>query len=283
MNHIPLKKAIEIVSSKFPLLSLNEKTIMNWAKLGRECEPFKEKGRIYFDEENLNQWCERIALSFLTLNKDDYMRCFEFAVEAYYIMTRSDFNRAKQRDVGEFLTNQIQGKLGEIAVQRKLESYGLEMKLDFDIRGEIPSQDISQISIRKGIWNNPAVKVSIKSTKLKNILLAVPEKEAALADRRSDIYVLSQIGLFPNHILRIIKEVAKKDVSGLSRLVPDFEYIPARIAGWAAYEQLTARSPMQGDECEAEFGINMQSPNYVLCSGQLSYDWDQLKTIIVGK
>lgn len=283
MSWISKAEALDEARKRFPHLAFNEKILLNWAKEGEECPPAKKGTRIGFDSAALHEWFHRIESGLVELDDNDYSKCLEFAIEAYYArITKADFSRIKQRDVGEFLSNQIQGKLGEIALQKLLLKHGLTVDLDFKVTGQLPSQDIAQISTRKNVWNNPAVKISIKATKFKNVLLAVAENEATLQDRKSDIYVLSQVGLFPNHILRLLKKHEDEAVRKSSKLIPDFAPIPARIAGWASHTELTAKPALSGDQIEQEFGIRMASPNFVLRSGALSADWVKLKEIIVS-
>lgn len=284
MTWIPRAAALEETRTAFPELGLDEKILENWTRNASECPPIKQRARLGYDSELLAKWHGRLRDSVVQLDSEDYLRCMVFAIEAYYQgITHADFSRGKQRDAGEFLTNQIQGKLGEIALQKLLSKQGLEIELDFRVEGQVASQDIARISTRARVWNNPAVNVSIKATKLKNIMLAVTETEATTPDRRSEVYVLSQVGLFPDHILRIIKQ--GNVIEGLketAKLIPDFAGIPARIAGWVTHAQLTEKPALSPIEIKSAHDVTMAKPNFVLVSGQLTTDWVALKTLIVG-
>lgn len=284
MTWIPRAAALEATRTAFPELSLDEKILENWTRNAAECPPTKQKNRLGYESDLLTQWHGRLKDSVVQLDSEDYLRCMVFAIEAYYQgITHADFSRGKQRDAGEFLTNQIQGKLGEIALQKLLSKHDLEIELDFRVEGQVASQDISRISTRPRVWNNPAVNVSIKATKLKNIMLAVAETEATTPDRRSEVYVLSQVGLFPDHILRMIKQGnAVEGLKEAAKLIPDFAGIPARIAGWVTHAQLTAKPALSPIEIKAAHDVTMAKPNFVLLSGQLTTDWAALKTLIVG-
>lgn len=274
--------ALAEAQRQLPDLGMNEKVLMNWTEEGAECTPTKVSGRIGFDADQFEKWLARCKTSIVALDKNDYIQCLEFAIVAYYNpITKADFNRVKQRDVGEFLTNQIQGKLGEVAFQKLIKNHALDVELDFNAIGQIPSQDITRISTRSKVWDNPASKVSIKATKLKNVLLAVPVNEATLEDRKSDVYILAQVGLFPDHILRVLKQESADMVKASVKYIPDFASIPARVGGWINHAGVTAQPALSGDEIEKEFGIRMASPNHVLRTGQLSVDWPRLKEIIV--
>jgi len=285
MNCLPWKEGFEQVIKTFPDYQLDEKTLKNWAQSGKEINLMKSGSRIVINQDDLTVWKNRIENSFIFCNREDYKKCFRFAVEAYYsTMTRADFNRGKQRDVGEFLTNQIQGKLGEIAVKKMMSKHGVEIELDFTITGQIPSQDITKISTRKRIWDNPALKVSIKTTKLKNVMLAVPENEALLPDRRSNLYILSQVGLFPDHILRMLKNKKIPEIEDLDSLIPDFIDIPCRIGGWITdtdFFQTDSYYPK--NKIKEAFGFEMAGANYIKVTGDLSYDWVKMNSLIIGK
>jgi len=113
MDWIKRDDAFKYVIEKIPEYNLDAKVLENWAIKGKELEVVREKNRIGFKESNLYGWIHRLKTSIVTLGREDYKLCFVFAVKSYYNpITKSDFNRAKQRDVGEFLTNQTQGKLG---------------------------------------------------------------------------------------------------------------------------------------------------------------------------
>lgn len=274
MAWIKRSDALVIVQRRFPQYGIDEKALENWTRSGGECPPTKQGPRLGYDEVAFAAWLDRLAPSLVTLNRDDYNLCLNFAIEAYYgDITHADFNRAKQRDVGEFLTNQIQGKLGEIALRKMLLPMGIEIELDFKASGGIPSQDVTRISTRKGIWNNPAAKVSIKCTKFKNVLLAVSANEAILPDRKSDAYVLSNVGLFPDHLLRFSKAGLEGVRDDVRRLIAEFRDVPARVSGWVPHEFLTSMPLLSGDEIKKKFDIQMASPNYVLRTGDLQTDW----------
>lgn len=284
MTWIPRSEALDATRTAFPDLNIDEKIFENWTRTASECTPTKQRNRLGYESDLLTKWHDRLRDSVVRLDSEDYLRCMVFAIEAYYQgITHADFSRGKQRDAGEFLTNQIQGKLGEIALQKLLSKRDLQIELDFRVEGQVASQDIARISTRPRVWNNPAVNVSIKATKLKNILLAVTETEAITPDRRSAVYVLSQVGLFPDHILRIIKKGnAIEGLREATTLIPDFAGIPARIAGWASHGQLTEKQALSPVEIKAAFDVTMAKPNYVLLSGQLQTDWAALKSLIVG-
>lgn len=278
-----LKKddAFSFITNKLHKFDLDIKTLENWASSGQEIQTIKVKNRNGFLFDEIQNWVERLSTSIVTLNRDDYIKCFDFAVKSYYNpITKSDFNRAKQRDVGEFITNQVQGKLGELAVAELFRNYNLNIELDFNVNGQIPSQDISRINYRSNIWDNPSKKVSIKSTKLKNFLLPIPEKEASLADRKSDLYILSQVGLFSDHILRVIKSYGLNELKDCEKYIPDFKNIPCRIGGWISHDELIKFGLLSGEQIYEKYGIKMANSNYIATTGMLCYDWHKLINLL---
>lgn len=275
--------ALKLVQVRLPDFGVTEKVLENWTRSGRECPAVKQGARLGYDGDQFEQWLKRITPCLVQLSQADYLKCLNFAIEAYYgQMTRADFNRVKQRDVGEFLTNQVEGKLGEIAVQKLLERAGAAIDLDFRATGQIPSQDITQVQVRGRVWNVPAVKVSIKSTKFKNFLLAVGKNEVTLADRISDIYVLSNVGMPADHLLRIFKSGLQGVSETVRALIPDFGGMPARVSGWIRREAVTARPMLKGEQIEAEYGVRMSSENHIVTTGELDTDWPSFVRVLTG-
>lgn len=281
MTWIKKRTAFDLIQAELSGFSIDDKVLENWLEKSGEVKLIRLNGRKGFDNQDVDKFIVKIKKSTVYLDINDYLECFEFAVRAYYNgMTRSDFNRGKQRDLGEYLTNQIIGKLGEIGLKKLLQNIGLAIKLDFDITGTIPCQDITQISTRPRVWNNPKLKVSIKSTKYKNYLLAIPESEAHLRDRKSDIYVLSLVGLSQDHILRLIKITKAKFIGTYLDSIPDFAEIPCRIAGWITHRDLTKTRALTGDEINTVYKIRMDSDNYIKTNSDLSSDWQKFVKLI---
>lgn len=271
------------VSEALSGFSVDVDTAEKWIKGSGEFSQIKKGIRIGFEIDQVEKWIEGVGQNCVLLDSEDYKNCFEFAVEAYYHkMTKSDFNRGKRRDVGEFLTNQIEGKLGEIALKKHLEKFGLKIDLDFSVTGDIPSQDITKISYRGKVWTNPDVKVSIKATKFKNTLLLIPENEVALPDRRSDVYVLSHVGLFSDHLLRILKTEDPEILRKGKDLVPDFTEFPARIGGWISLQEMIATPALTKEELTVQLGFTPGGSNFLVRTGRMNLDWNEFKRILVG-
>jgi len=276
LTYIPRAQALTTFSERFPFFSSPQTVLENWSKASGECTPVKVANRWNYDEAGFVAWLDDIEKSLVFLQSDSYDRCLTFAIEAYYMMTRADFGASQQRDLGKFITNQVTGKLGELALREiLLQRQGLLIDLDFSITGQIPSQDIERISTRevagKPLWNVPAIKTSIKSTKLKNYLLALPPGEVSQEDRRSDIYALVQVDLPQDHLLRSLKNADFAPMAAAAALVPDLGRITARIAGWTTYQEVIDSGLKTAEEIGRSFGVEMRD-NYVLPSSALHRD-----------
>ena len=115
--------------------------------------------------------------------------------------------------------------------------------------------------------------------KFKNFLMTVAENEGS---RKSDIYVLSQVRLFPNHILRLHKSM-KTRLSGdpLSSFPTSLPYRPASQGGLRM--QSDRPSPaLSGDRIEQN--LDTYGIAQILFFAQESFppDWVRLKDIIVS-
>lgn len=251
------------LSSKEALafLGLSESEFKNFVKAG-EIKKEKIRGRFAFEKSDLEEWKRSRAYRSMTLSREDYMRALEFAIQAFYgNVTKSHFARQQQRDAGQYITNQVQGKLGEIAFVKFLkDKFNIEAELDFSFReGIIPGQDITEI--RRGrIANPPRIRVGIKATKQRNMFLALSTNEVERDDRRSDIYVLVRVGLFPNHILRLLKD--SPNLRAVQENIPPLSNISAEIAGYVEIQELDGPAVVI-------LGNKMSEPNYFKTTGDL--------------
>lgn len=101
MAWIGKKQAFERIYGSFGSFVPDEKTLENWTVNGGEIGVIKQKNRLGFDEAGLETWIARTNESIVHLSREDYIKCFNFAVEAYYSqMTRADFNRGKTTGCG---------------------------------------------------------------------------------------------------------------------------------------------------------------------------------------
>ena len=101
MTWIARKSALALLRARFPDIDFTEKLLENWTRGGGECREVRNSTRIGYEEADLFIWLDVLADGIVRLDKADYARCFEFAVRSFYErVTKADFNRQKQRDVG---------------------------------------------------------------------------------------------------------------------------------------------------------------------------------------
>lgn len=260
-------------------LSLPEKYLENYVKAGNEIKIVKVGRRNALLKTDVEAWKIQRNFSVTKLSKDDYFKCLEFAIRSFYsYKATSDFGTAQQRDAGKFVSNFIIGKLGEIAVAHFLKrNFDIDTKLDFDIREAVIGQDITELAKpRRGgrVYNPPKLRVAIKTSKMKNVWLIVPEKEAIDPERSSDIYIYSRVNLYQDHFFRILKD--HNAFTNLTDLIPPFQDIDAEVCGFIMKSDLTATSPV----------ISLPSPkqeiqpSFIYQSGQLHKSKDAWNSLI---
>lgn len=224
-------------------LSLPQKYLENYIKVGNEIELTKIGRRKLVLHADIEEWKKQREFSFIKLNREDYLRCLEFAIRSFYAYrSTSDFGTSQQRDAGKFVSNFVIGKLGELAVSYFLKrNFDLDTKLDFDLRDAVVGQDITEIAKpRRGgrVYNPLNLRIAIKTSKMKNVWLIVPSKEVADSERCSDVYIFSRVDLYLNHFLRILKE--HEALSNLETIIPSFKEIDAEVCGFVKKNELTS-------------------------------------------
>ena len=209
MNKVLLTKKQAI-----DFLELKEKVFNNYFGSAKEFIPIKrqnERGRFFFEKDQLKKWKESYNWRTVVLNREDYNLCLDFALAMHfrgYVL--SDWGTARQREFGQKLTNWIKGQLGELAVKKFLKrEFNLDVELDFNIYPQIVLQDITMVFIN-GIKRKPKIGIGIKSSKPKNTALVLGAKEIEISERSSDVYIFCRPDLPDDHLLRIaIHEVIK--------------------------------------------------------------------------
>jgi hypothetical protein len=229
-------------------LQIPRKHLDNYAKIGHELSITKIRNRNYISIENLDSWKAQREFSYATFDRDDYLKCLDFAIRSFYqYKSTSDFGTSQQRDAGKFISNFVSGKLGEIAVSKFLKkNFDIDISLDFDLRDAVVGQDIVEIAKpRRGsrVYNPARLRVAIKTTKMKNVWLIVPQKEVEDSSRASDIYVSCRVDLYLNHFIRILREHAS--LTKLSDIIPQFESIQGEVCGFIKKRTLQTRPPVR--------------------------------------
>ena len=255
-------------------LGISRKALENYVKIGEEIKAERLGRRYVIPQAEVERWKALRAFRTVMLDREDYIKCFEFAVQSFYhYPSTSDFLGSRERGIGKWAEDFIPGKLGEIAVAKFLKlHFKVNIKLDFSIGQGIPAQDIIEVAKpRRGpdTYNPPRIRTSIKTTKIKNVWLAVPEKEFKDPARASEAYILVRLDLPLNHLARFQRETPLFE--RLRDLIPVFEEIPAEVVGYA----------WRDDFKHYPNGIpeaSIERPHYALKSGQLRAsmaDWNE--------
>lgn len=223
----------------------------------------------------------RQARPTVALGPTHYQTALEFALGQYYgAGVKADFATVVKRTAGQFIDNQVTGKLGELGFAEFAGQSGVEVRLDFEQRAGIPAQDVSEVRRGRRAWNPPGIRLSVKATRESGTLLIVAQDEFDAGDRRSDTYVMTRVGLKADHLLRVLLQAPA--LSALRRSIgaaAEPEFPSVTIVGFA--ERLDfPRSPTRrvGD-------LELRQASYVLRSGDLRTDaseWDSLFDRLAG-
>lgn len=258
------------ISQAADYLHLPRKAVENYVKDGKEI-PVQMTGKAgkirKILKVDLDNWRKYYDHTTVALDQDDYFEALQFALEKFYSgAPRANFATSQQREAGKYLSDHVSGFLGETAFQVFLEArYGIEVKLDKNVDGLVRSQDIVSVSRRRGVENQPSFKMSVKSSKMKNVWLIVSKNEVDLEDRRSDYYVFVRVDLYPDHIVRLLKQ--HPGIGKVRQVIPDLEsHIAAQVCGFSPVADL--EGPAQ------KVGTQDISPSYVKRSGELRHDWE---------
>jgi len=198
--------------------------------------------------ENFENWLERFRYQFVWLDKDDYSRALVRALWLAPVFAGTDFGSSRQRDMGQVWTDTARGFLGEIALSKFLsERFKIGTRLDTR-RGELTEflpTDIAEIKLPKTGWKRPRLKISMKTTKFNGRWLDIPGDQFS----HSDVFILIKLGILRQHFLAFLKaisflkdklfvaakklgELDERDAKRLWDEIPEFEPIPAYIAGY---------------------------------------------------
>jgi hypothetical protein len=248
-------------------------TYSKFVTLGGELREQKIGSRFYIESSDLENWKRSYDYRCLDLSEDDYRQALNFAVVGFYEggFSSVEWGQTKRRDVGEFLSNQTMGKLGEIAFKRFLaDKFNLDISIDFNYKGEIGGQDIFGVRIlgKNEEYRQASVKVSIKTTKATNFNLWVVKDELESNHSRSEYYVLTRVNLPIDHLLRYLKDSPK--LSSVQQRIPDFEDIRAEIAGYTTRQELMAKGVAENMiGATGKVVQKLRTPQYVMLSGDL--------------
>ena len=121
------------------------------------------------------------------------------------------------------------------------------------------------MSRRRGVENQPAFKISVKASKIKNVWLIVGKNEIDLPDRRSDFYIFVRVALPPDHIVRLIRShPAVEQIQTI--ILPEESAVRTQVCGFTEVGKLSGPVSTVGNQAI--------SPSYVMQSGDLRRDWE---------
>lgn len=251
-------------------LQIGRKAFDNYIGEGGEipCQRTGETGRIRkVRKADLDAWKTYYEFTTVILGQDHYYEALKFSLKKFYSgAPRANFATSTQREAGKYLSDHITGYLGELAFQKFMaDKFEIQLKLDGNVDGLVRSQDIVAISRRRGVENQPSFKMSVKTSKLKNVWLIVGKNEIDLPDRHSDYYIFTRVELPPDHIVRLIR--THPSVEQIQQIIPPEEtVITTQICGFTEVSRLNG--PV------TSVGSQSISPSYVLKSGDLRRDWE---------
>lgn len=258
-NLLSIRKASEY-------LDVDKKALDNYIKEGREI-PHQLVGRITkIDKADLDSWKSYFDETTVILDQDSYYKALRFSLRKFYSgAPRANFATSTQREAGKYLSDHISGYLGELAFQKFMaDKFDVQLRLDDNVDGLVRSQDIVAVSRRRGVENQPAFKISVKASKMKNVWLIVGKNEVELPDRRSDYYTFVRVELQPDHIVRLIR--SHPSVEQIHQIIPPEETaIKTQLCGFTEVGSLSG--PI------TSVGSQPISPSYVKRSGELRRDW----------
>jgi len=252
----------------------------NYVFKGGELKARKIRGRWMMSEQELDQWKKNRDFRLVKLDMEDYFRAFNFAAKQFYMSGPAvvEWGKTKRREVGEFLFDQMGGKLGELAFRKfLLDRFGVEIRVSFEVEKEMPGQDIFEIvRIEQGreVSRSPVLKVSIKTTKMQNFNLWVVEEGIDL----SDAYVLCRVDLPLDHLLRVFREHEK--LSTVRDMIPELKEVETEVVGFTWKKDLKAKgATMKMVGANGKVVQELRRPQYVMLSGELrkaTGDWQGL-------
>jgi hypothetical protein len=216
----------------------------------------KQFGNRFF-VTGVEDWIQqRVLQNTVTLDKDDYLRALFRGLRMTILSkaTTADYLRTRRRDFGQRWTDWTRGALGEIAIQRYMDSrwnkcVKLEERTTSPNVKEFLPTDITEV-IENEKWRKAKKTVSIKTSKLGALWLDIPGAQV----QHSDAFTFAKVGLTINHLATFLKdfgfldrlfELAKQlgeldpkssEGNQIKEEIPSFKDIPAYINGFVLKE-----------------------------------------------
>ena len=156
-----------------------------------------------------------------------------------------DWRRAGRREIGDYISDHMQGKLAEKAFAKMLEKkYGVLCELDFEVRPGIQVTDESDIKrvIVGDEYMSPGLKVDVKATTPRAKYLLIDARE--FENRKYDAYVLVTVDLPKDHLIRYLLPICAHHLDlpeDVLQHIGSLASIEAEILGFAYREDIEER------------------------------------------
>lgn len=131
------------------------------------------------EKKDLLNWFETTVLpNTVLVTEQDYLFALKFSIACYIKMRQAPHGLAgMDRDMNQRLSNDILGKLAEIAVMKHAEKYGYKIGLAFDL-WNLEEHNLTDYKYEKDIrtinGKEPAKNIEIKATKYRSSMQDVP-------------------------------------------------------------------------------------------------------------
>ena len=172
----------------------------------------------------------------ISLSKEDYFTCLNFALKMWYSGSKSviDYrSTGTRRDIGDYCTDFIGGKLAEIAFAKFLaENYDIEAGVDFSLYPGITAvdkSDLAWICQKGGKKKKPGIKIDVKGTKPTSKYFLVDARE--FNNRPYDAYVMVLVDLPGDHLIRALRDYIPLP-DDLKNEIKSLDVVDAKIAGF---------------------------------------------------
>jgi hypothetical protein len=216
------------------------------------------EGGSEFGDLDFDSWLsDRLTYQLVWLDKDDYTRAITRALPQALKFAAADFGSSRQRDLGQLWTDTARGFLGEIAFQRFLhERFNCTIEPDLSMdksRQEYILTDIKAVLDKDtDEMRPPKINVSIKTGKFNSRWM---DEYSATKTLSIDAFVFVRVGTSREHFISFLKsisflgtklfpeaerlgEIDSQAKAEIWNAIPDFEVVPAYIAGYLLRSEL---------------------------------------------
>lgn len=262
--------------ARFSLTRQQLDTLFAAEEVARE----KVKGRWCVDDRALKRVLADKTPRLVAFSAEDFQNCLVFGIRSFYQYRErggaSDFGTLRRRDAGKFVYDFTLGKLGEIALGSFLaHRFDTVLAVDFKIKRQVVAQDITGVtrprSHGSAVEHLPRRGVSVKTTKMRNAFLTVPQNEVEDPVRRSDDYVMVRVDLDEDYLLRLLRDVPYLDL--VKGTIPEFQLPSAEVSGFISRRELMSHGQLTKELPNEQ---KLARENYVLPCGKLHHtpaDW----------